>query len=1384
MNLEMITLRDYEIVLNQSAYKGKYFDCPECKEPAKEQLFNVWLPPNSISLKFDCYKCNYSGNIYTLEPNYNRASHYNKKPIVNKPNSSSSKEKKANKVLELLPALYNDLRTYLETNPGLSLIKEYSDLYFNLRGLSLPSDSLPLTPDFIKRFSYKYWFISKFKHYQLNFHKDINGNVIYFTPYLPENKFLEHKDELITEYHLKNCKTEYKNFKRLYPSGLKLRVSGADSLKLDKKPKRKILWITESFDKAQALIQLGYSAIGLGGINQNTALREFLKEASGIIKKYKLKVVISFDTRLELNSVENKASETIAGILKEFSITNVFKSNIPFGLEDKETQKDLDDYLKAFTNPKDKTNKVLELLRSSKKVKELVLIEYKAKNRKTYNPKKEASGIVKVTREAFQVKAIEQIENLEPNQHLLIKTQVGAGKNYLVTQYIKKNPNKRVLHLSLQKNLLDEIHRTYSENHIRVKRIRSFSDNCKEHHKVKSPNNNEFYNRLKALMSKDHETKGLCSQCPIRQGCLAIREKNKDSNDYTKHQVFLATFDKFKLNPMELIYKINPDLIIIDEAIEQRLIHSISLSISDYIYLKSKYSNSSSSKTQAIKILELLFDKFKIHSIKDKSKDLYKRITSVIPTFKKELDKISLNDLKLELELSQNDLSIDNLENLPHKKSLYSLIESLKNKCYNMAIDHGKITIYNRLDFDTKKISQPIVWLNATGRKELMINLFNIEPYKLLVNDSIIETSNIEIYQNTYRSWSMTSLKESKNKAFTMLKEITYLENQDDRKVFVVTTKDNSKKLQNERPENDNFTVKHHFSLRGQNHYKNFDTIVLTDTPVNEFYFELESKVLLNLTDNDLKSKNKYLKSSLCLDNGKNEARENKVYNNQLVNDYYKTKTIDELVQNAGRIIRDPNPKTTKKIIFLTQRVLENLPTGIREYNLNSKEPNIKYQETYNQLKDIYSKYLSENMYLDSKNHVEIKNIFLQKNTSVEVNFSKKDKAQTSLNQQNGTALYNIYIEPTAILAKLSDNTYRDYENKIFNELGIVKDKNQKFGLTFYYFSIDRDKVMELLNINHSKKDTGKDLVRPGKVLDSFSQTIGTQYLDTEIKEPNALALPIALSENNQNGINNQAVSYIELIDNLNNAIDNLSNTLSTGINISQNEALNDNKDNFILSDEIVSYRAYLLDHLDYKIEYDLIDNMDYDYYLENETLLNKTFGITFPEARQVIKSLKLFLPSDIQNIIPEIECENDIINEEINNVIYFIDRKVYQDLDSMERFEKENNTRIDKYIKAIKNSPKPIDDKYILELNDWLLNNPTISNVLFYQWILLNIDYIQSISGLNILNINRKDLGYINKDLVQKHIKSSQDMKDLFYVSDFKEMTTKFNNFILNLKS
>lgn len=961
--------------------------------------------------------------------------------------------------------------------------KLYKKLYYKKRELKLNNDFLPLLPEYLKEFiannSSEYQklkgLIPYWEYRLIQFHRDFNNNIDYFTGYLFEDLYKEHLNK---EYEYVKSKKP-KNYLENYNFNSK--VYGRNSLNKST-IKENLFFIMESVDKAQALIQLGYSAIGLNGITNFPALESALNETLDKIKSDNLKAIILLDSKKEIKVNENNSIEKIASILENldinYSIAEIEKPKIGSNIKDFDIN---DKFLNKDNTAREKYIK--KLLSKTLSLKEFKKKLGKNKNLDTENifrtPIKARLGnktIVEIDKKTIDEIRNNQLIKLgiieflkdENKTYLIIKAPAGSGKTYsLLTM------GKKILYLTGNTSLINDMMKDCKERGIKAHYQKSNSNLCKDNHEKNQAPIDETspYYKFKKLKEKKLDASKVCGTCSIKKGCVYAEKQQQigyfDIKNNTK--VVAMTIDKYinaDLQTRDLITFFNPELIVIDENIN--LVNNLVIDKKEILLLEKYIINNTDNESikNLFNLLKTMLKDLPEDETMQKGKELYNFFNSNYNGFKELYNSIKISEIediieKLELE------EFLEIEDLPNKNILPEFLRALKNKCQNMVILNNNFQITTKKEFILRENTK-VVHLDATANLNFFAKDLNIPEDKISLLELRGFNPNKEVYQYVDSSSKNSALKQG-NFKYENLVGFTNFKTLDENLTGLIIVPLELELIMKQDPNlkeaisTGRLFIEHHYNLRGRNDFKDCDFCIVTAPKINYKALETMAFILYGITDFELvhddiqtniydKNSNSYLK----LENSR-------VYKNPLMNQLVKKFQQDEIYQDLNRIDRTGNEK--KQVYIFDQIDMSNLIYEDIEnfdFKIEKKKNKSKSDSLINYLKDLLlsSKENYPFLLLNDLLEIFIKDGKKNKNYTL-------DMARILDNTYDGKFSYNIYnllrnFTTACIYDSFNQKTFQKAIKSAINETGF-KEKNitlffdgiNQTTLKFIYFDND-----------------------------------------------------------------------------------------------------------------------------------------------------------------------------------------------------------------------------------------------------------------------------------------------------------------------------------------
>ena len=726
-----------------------------------ENLFGIVKDALNLSEKHQVYKA--IAEILGISNTYEYKEKINKNKPTPAPKTNIDIDKNALKVFYnfLNDKFLNDEKTQ----------KEYKKLYYKKRELKLSNDFLPLLPEYKEEFIKKFYsdyeklkgLIPYWEYRLIQFHRDFNNNIDYFTGYLFDSHYEKYSNK---EY-------EYKKSKK--PSGITSKTYGRNSFK-KQIIKENLFFIVESVDKAEALIQLDYSTIGINGIGSYTALESTLNEILDKIKSDKLKAIILLDSKKEINTPENNSIEKIAGMLENldisYSIAEIEKPKIGSNIKDFDIN---DKFLNKDNTAREKYIK--KLLSKTLSLKEFKKKIGKNKNLDTKNifrtPIKARLGnktIVEIDKKTIDeiredklIKlGIIEFLNDENKTYLIIKAPAGSGKTYTLLELAKSN--EKILYLTGNTSLINDMMKDCKEKGIKAHYQKSNRNLCKDNHeKHQAPiDKNSSYDKFKKLNEKKLDTSKVCGTCSIKKGCIFADKQKQIGYFDIKHntKVVAMTIDKYinaDLQTRDLIKFFNPDLIVIDENIN--LSNNLVIDKKELLLLE-KYiipNTDNENIKNLFNLLKTMLKDLPEDETMQKGKELYNFFNSNYNGFKELYNSIKISEIEDILEKLELDEFLE-IEDLPNINILPEFLRALKNKCQNMVIIKDNFQIRIKKEFILPE-NKKVVHLDATANLNFFSKDLNIPEDKISLLELRGFNPNKEVFQYVDSSSKNSALK-------------------------------------------------------------------------------------------------------------------------------------------------------------------------------------------------------------------------------------------------------------------------------------------------------------------------------------------------------------------------------------------------------------------------------------------------------------------------------------------------------------------------------------------------------------------------------------------------------------------------------------------------
>lgn len=990
-----------------------------------QNLFGIVKDAKNLSEKHHVYKA--IAEILGITNTYEYKERINKNKPTPAPKINIDIDKHALKVFYnfLNDKFLNDEKTQ----------KEYKKLYYKKRELELSNDFLPLHPGYLKEFiaeNYNEYqklkgLIPYWEYRLIQFHRDFNNEIDYFTGYLFDSHYEKYS----------NKKYEYKKSKK--PSVITSKTYGRNSFK-KQIIKENLFFIVESVDKAEALIQLGYSAIGLNGIGSYTALESALNEILDKIKSDNLKAIILLDSKKEIQTNENNSIEKIAGMLENldisYSIAEIEKPKINSNIKDFDIN---DKFLNKDNTAREKYIK--KLLSKTLSLKEFKKKLGKNKNLDTKNifrtPIKARLGnktIVEIDKKTIDEIRNNQLIKLgiieflkdENKTYLIIKAGAGAGKTYsLLTM------GKKILYLTGNTSLINDMMKDCKERNIKAHYQKSNSNLCKDNHeKNKAPiDETSLYYKFKKLNEKNLDTSKVCGTCQFKKGCMFSDKIKQIGYSDTKDKnlkVVAMTIDKYinaDKETRDLITFFNPELIVIDENMS--LVNNLVIDKKELLLLEKYIINNTDNENikKLFNLLKTMIKDLPNDETMQRGKELYNFFNSNYNGFKELYNSIKITEIEDIIEKLELQEFLE-IEDLPNINLLPEFLRALKNKCENMVIINGNFQISTKKNFVLRENSK-VVHLDATANLNFFSKDLNIPEDKISLLELRGFNPNKEVFQYVDSSGKNSALKQG----YSIYENLIYFINSeifDKNLTGLIVVPLELELIMKQDPNlkeallTGRLFIEHHYNLRGRNDFKECDFCIVTAPKINYKVIETIGYILYGITDfelvHDTIQSNIYDKNS----NSYLKLENSRVYKNPLMNQLVKKFQQDEIYQDVNRIDRTGNQKKQVYIfdqIDMTGLIYEDIESF--DFKTERKKNKSKSDSLINYLKDLL---------LSSKENYP----FLLLNDLLEI-FIKSDKknknysfdiSETLINSSSSMFSYNIYNLITKSLATNINDTY------------------------------------------------------------------------------------------------------------------------------------------------------------------------------------------------------------------------------------------------------------------------------------------------------------------------------------------------------------------------
>jgi len=493
--------------------------------------------------------------------------------------------------------------------------------------------------------------------------------------------------------------------------------------------------ITEGEEKADCLNLLlppGYIALGIPGISNQSVLDNYLKYFKG------KKVYILFDRRNpdfypdDKKYIEQKAEVKLLNKLAGIKSVKVMELPLP-----EEKEHDFDEYINLFLTRSEQKTEFRRLEKTS-----LTRKRYKRKYEKlipksfselteSIEPKnkwKKLPSLLELEKDLLEVRTEfkEKLEKLKEGiLHVILPP--GSGKTTIINNRVKElvRKGKRILYLVPTKELINQLIKNFPDMDDRIEILTGIVDNCLEHNLFMMENNAltagyyspdkenledqfKLVRTIKKILATENNQKDLCKNCPIayKAGKQCQQQKQFKGTIPAGKNIFIATHAKASLSLDNMIKRINPDLIVIDENILSSLIKELKITLKDI-------SNTLPTNENQKNILEALTQLMKIKK-ELTGKDIIKELENIFPDFHQNIKEIKLSDI------DNPDIDLE-AENIP-LNFLEKLFRALKTNPERMVLklqaSSPILTITEKLDFNLGNI--PTIVLDGTGSTELL----------------------------------------------------------------------------------------------------------------------------------------------------------------------------------------------------------------------------------------------------------------------------------------------------------------------------------------------------------------------------------------------------------------------------------------------------------------------------------------------------------------------------------------------------------------------------------------------------------------------------------------------------------------------------------------
>lgn len=1036
------TIQSFEQILNETPIiKGDnaYFTCPSCHKPKEKYKFSV----STSKFLSHCFSCGYSANLFQLKKylglSFSTKEKYQPAPKI----KHEVKDQAVNVDIDkpALNVLYQFLSTKLSND--IETLDLYKKLYRDKRDLDLNNDFLPLTPNYLNEFRANYskeynllksFLNISFHHRLIQFHRNFNNELDYFTAYL-------------FDYHYeKYSNKDYEYVKSKKPSAITSKVYGRNSLN---KPQIKggLFFISESVDKTEALIQLGYSAIGLNGITNYKALDSALLELKNKIDSDNLEAVILLDSKQgiitpEVNSIIQIA-EKLQSLNIRFSIASIPKPQIGSDIKDI----DINDLLVNIQSPKAKQRAITKLLNKRVSFEVFKKNLGREKNLDTENifrnPIKAAAGskaiksydkltIDEIRDQSLILKATNDFLNTQDKKLLMVKATAGSGKTHSILEQSRK---KRTLYLTPNTRLINDIMISAEDKYIKAHYQKSHSEQCKDNHIEKNidfTSKDSFYSKFKKWIGKSLNTKKLCEKCPLKTSCKAFKNQQQFSYSELKNDTNLLamTIDKYissDKQTQDAIAFFRPEIIVIDETMH--LVNEISIS-KETLKLIEKYivnqSDNENLKT-LFKIVSTILKDLPTDETKKRGKALFNHFNKEYTGLKKRINSLSVKEIEETIASLELEEFLET-EDLPDTKALSEVLRALKKDCKNIIVKDDEIVISTKKEFNLPD-NLPIIHLDASAKLSLVSKELSIPEDKISFVDFKGFNPNLKVFQYSDSSNKNSALIKGSYKYERLVSLIKSKVLEKKKKTLVVVSLE-LENIMKQDPnlkdclDSNNLAIEHHYSLRGRNDFKDYEVAIVTAPKIN--YKALESMAYTLYGIDKFEMDHKTIQTNIYHEKSKTylKLEKSRVYKDDLMNDVVQKFQADEINQCSKRIDRKGNE--SKEIIILDQIDMTNVfyeDIHTFDFDYQKKKNKSKTDNLKNSLKELLESSKENNDFIL---YSDLENLIL--NHDEKNNNYGFQIAENLTNNTSRSFSYNIYNH----IAKTTErNVYGTYSDKV-----------------------------------------------------------------------------------------------------------------------------------------------------------------------------------------------------------------------------------------------------------------------------------------------------------------------------------------------------------------